>query len=144
MMPPQVAIARTVLAQRETDWHRRQTIWHRWQTAWADCPLVPPSPLDTNSRHSYAAYPLRLDPTQTDCTLAQLRQAIATVPLALPSGLTLPDDRHWQHRYGWQLADYPQAQAWAATTLWLPLSATLPASVVEAVGHAVRQLFPSR
>jgi dTDP-4-amino-4,6-dideoxygalactose transaminase len=142
MMDLQAAIGIHQIERVDAYWNHRFRIWQRYNESFADLPVSRPAPFEPGSRHGLHLYTLLLDeksaPLSRDEFIAALhRRKIGT-------GVhyrAIPVHPIYQQRFGWQLRDYPVADAIGRTTVSLPLSAKLSDEDVDDVITAVRDIL---
>jgi dTDP-4-amino-4,6-dideoxygalactose transaminase len=141
MMDLQAAIGIHQIGRVEQSWRRRSEIWEQYNRAFADLPARRPAPICSKSRHALHLYTLLIDekaPVTRDQFITGLhRRGIGT-------GVhyrAIPMHPAYKQRFGWEPADYPNANAIGEATVSLPLSAGLFDEDVEDVIRAVREVL---
>jgi dTDP-4-amino-4,6-dideoxygalactose transaminase len=140
MMDLQAAIGMHQIKRVERYWQRRLEIWNRYNTAFASLPVEIPAPLDKQSRHALHLYTVLVDKQKALVTRDEFITALHRRNVG--TGVhyrSIPVHPVYQHRFGWRVEDYPNAQAIGQSTVSLPLSAKLTDEDVEDVIIAVRE-----
>ena len=138
MMDLQAAIGLPQLAKVEAHWRRRQAIWNAYDEAFADLPLGLPAAAAPDTRHGHHLYTVMLDKAR--CGISRDAFLDAMNARRIGTGvhyLSIPEHPYYQHRFGWQPEDYPQAMRLGRQTVSLPLSPALSDADVERVIAAV-------
>lgn len=144
MMDLQAAIGIHQLRRVEKYWQRRQEIWQRYNEAFADLSIVRPAESEPATRHAYHLYTILVD--ENKCGIS--RDAFLNAMTAENIGvgvhyLSIPEHPYYQQRFGWRLADYPNATLVGRQTVSLPLSAKLTDENLEDVLQGVRKAILS-
>ncbi len=145
MMDLQAALGIHQLGRIEENWRRRQAIWERYEETLSDLPITLPQPPQSDTRHAYHLYTIRVDERRARLGRDDLLQALTAEKIGVGVHyLSIPEHPYYQQQYGWQPEDYPQAMAIGRQTVSLPLSPRLSDDDVEDVIAALhRILVPS-
>jgi dTDP-4-amino-4,6-dideoxygalactose transaminase len=141
MMDLQAALGIHQLRRIEASWHRRREIWNHYQQALSDLPLVLPADPETDTRHAYHLYTIRVVRSEAglsrDDFIASMTKAGIGVGVHY---LSLASHPHYQERYGWRPGDYPEAEKVGETTVSLPLSSKLTDADIERIIETVESV----
>lgn len=141
MMDMQAAIGIHQLARVEWAWGRREAAWQQYMSGLADLPLGLPAPVDADTRHAFHLFTVMIDENRfgisRDAFLEGMnKQGIGTGV----HYLSIPEHPYYQHRFGWQPEQWPNAMRIGRETVSLPLSPKLGAEDFARVMAAVRTL----
>lgn len=141
MMDLQAAIGIHQLARVEKNWRRRETIWTRYMAAFADLPIGSPASPASNTRHAYHLFTIMIDKTRCGISRDDFLDAMNTRRIGTGVHyLAVPEHPYYQQRYGWNVAQWPNAMRIGRETVSLPLSPKLTDTDVARVIEAVRDL----
>ncbi|HEY9036607.1 MAG TPA: DegT/DnrJ/EryC1/StrS family aminotransferase [Pseudomonadales bacterium] len=138
MMDLQAAIGLHQLERVESSWQRRQQIWQRYQQAFSALPIACPIEADTDTRHAYHLYTIRVNSKR--CGIERDSFLDAMTARAIGVGvhyLSLPEHPYYQQRFGWRPESFPHAMQIGRETVSLPISPKLSDADVERVISAV-------
>jgi dTDP-4-amino-4,6-dideoxygalactose transaminase len=92
-----------------------------------------------SSRHAWHLYPVRIKNGKRDAVKAELNaQGIGAQVHYSP---IIPLQPYYRSRFGYKEGDFPEAEAWAAETLSLPLHAKMTEADVTRVVSALREVL---
>lgn len=145
MMDIQAAIGIHQLARVDANWLRRQALWELYQAAFADLPVTRPTPPEPNTRHAYHLYTLLIDQETSGISRDAFLQEMTKRRIGIGVHyVSIPEHPFYQHRYGWQSADYPQAMRTGRQTVTLPLSPKLTQQEFSRIIYAVQDIVTGR
>lgn len=126
MMDLQAAIGIHQLARVEQNWLRRQQIWFQYQQAFENLPVTLPVNPESNTRHAYHLYTIRIDDVRTGIGRDAFLDAMTLKNIGVGVHyLSIPEHPYYQQTFGWQPQDFPNAISAGRETVSLPLSAKL-------------------
>lgn len=139
----QAAIGIHQLRRLEANLERRELIWDRYMSGMADLPVALPAPPEQRTRHARHLFTLLIDPSVSGMSRDTFMRAMKDFNIGLGVHYVgLPDHPYYQHKFGWQPADFPNATRISRQTVSLPLSAGLTErdvdDVIEAVAMTLR------
>jgi len=139
MMDIQAAIGIHQLKRVESNWQRRRAIWARYQRELADLPIAHPAEPEPDTRHAYHLYTILLDEERCGMSRDAFLEAMTQAKIGVGVHyLSIPEHPHYQERFGWQPAAFPNAQDIGRRTVSLPLSPKLSDDDVSDVLVSVR------
>lgn len=141
MMDLQAAIGIHQLARIETSWQRRRHVWSRYQQAFRDLPFDLPAEPAPDTRHSYHLYTVMVDGARSGIDRDGFLEA--TNARRIGTGvhyLSVAEHPHYQQRFGWHPAQWPQAMRIGRQTVSLPLSPALDDGDIARIVAATRSI----
>lgn len=142
MMDIQAALGIEQLRKVESFWQRRQKIWDHYQSALANLPLGLPAAPDPDTRHAYHLYTILVDKTRAGISRDAFLNAMTAQKIGVGVHyLSIPEHPYYQHRYGWNLDDYPNAVKIGRQTVSLPLTSKMMDDDVDDVIESVRRVL---
>lgn len=142
MMDLQAAIGIHQLACVNSNWSHRKQIWTTYQSAFADLPVILPKEPETETRHAYHLYTLRIDDNEVAISRDAFLESMAKSGIgAGVHYLSIPDHQFYRQTFQWHADDYPHATRIGRQTVSLPLSPTLTQNQVEHIIKTVRKLL---
>ncbi len=145
MMDLQAALGIHQLGRVDSNWQRREQIWNRYNEAFADLLLGLPAEPEPETRHAYHLYTILIDETRTGISRDAFLEAMTASGIGVGVNyLSVPEHPVYQHKFGWQPQDYPNAMRVGRQTVSLPLSAKLTDAEVDRVIAAVRTTLNDR
>lgn len=141
MMDLQAALGLHQLARVQANWERRRDLWERYQAAFRDLPVQLPAEPETDTRHAYHLYTLRVDARRAGVTRDGFLSAMAARSIGVGVHYrSLAGYTFYTDRFGWRKQDYPHAARIGDQTLSIPLSAKLEEDDIVRVIGAVRSV----
>ncbi len=145
----QAAIGTNQLNRVEQNWRRRRDIWNSYQAAFKTLPVKTPAKPEPGTRHSYHLYTLQIEPDVCGVTRDEFMNALRRRNIGVGVHYTcLADHPFYQHEFGWDSADYPNARKTGETTVSLPLSAGLSdadvTDVIDTVCEVIHKAIQAR
>jgi dTDP-4-amino-4,6-dideoxygalactose transaminase len=126
------------LNRLEQNLTKRERIWRAYDDAFAALPLLLPPAPEPDTRHARHLYAVRVTPA-TPLSRDALMEALFKRNIGTGVHYTaLHQHRFYKEKYGCTTADFPKAEAIGASTLSLPLSASMSDGDVQDVIEAVR------
>ena len=142
MMDLQAALGIQQLRRIETSWLRRREIWNRYQQALANLPVTLPADPESETRHAYHLYTIRIDQSKAGLSRDDFIAAMSRARIGVGVHyLSLASHPHYQERFGWRPSDYPVAEEVGDTTVSLPLSSKLTDADVERIVETVERVL---
>jgi dTDP-4-amino-4,6-dideoxygalactose transaminase len=140
----QAALGIHQLARVERNWERRRQIWTRYQEELDGLgggrPAGPPPPPGT--RHAFHLCTVLVDKERCGIARDDFLEAMTAQGIGVGVHfLAIPEHPYYRERFGWQPADYPQAQRIGRQTVSLPLSPALSDADAGDVVRAVRRVL---
>jgi dTDP-4-amino-4,6-dideoxygalactose transaminase len=145
MMDMQAVIGIQQLGRIDAYWKKRQEIWEQYQTAFANLPVTLPAPVETNTKHAYHLYTLRIDAQKAGITRDEFLNRMTANNIGVGVHyMSIPEHPYYQKTFGWKPEDYPTAMRIGRETVSLPLSAKLSDEDVQDVVSAVESSMLNR
>ncbi len=130
------------LTRLDKNWIRRKEIWDKYRTELAVLSIGLPREAGKSMRHGYHLFPITIKKKIAGITRDQFLEEITTRNIgAGVHYLSIPEYPYYQHQYGWNPDDYPNARDFGRSTLSLPLSAKLTNKDVDDVIEAVQDVL---
>jgi len=142
MMDIQASMGIHQLLRVDKYWKYREKIWNRYNDEFKNLPVLVPSPIKKNNRHSYHLYTLLIDKDRTPMTRDRFLEAMTEKRIGIGVHyVALHLHPYYQETYGYKDGDFPNAEWISERTVSLPLSAKLSEEDVEDVIQAVHEIF---
>lgn len=123
---------------------RRMEIWARYDNAFADLPVRCPAAADEDTLHARHLYTLLVSPEQGSRSRDDVMQYLYAAGIGTGVHYTaLHLHPYYRETFGYREGMFPHAESIGATTLSLPLTASLSDAEVERVINAVRACLQS-
>ena len=140
MMDLQAAIGIHQLSRVDRYWKRREAIWQQYNEGFANLPITLPAPVEPETRHGYHLYTILIDEEKTGISRDRFLDEMTRNNIGIGVHyLSIPEHPFYQHKFGWQPEDYPNAMRIGRQTVSLPLSAKLTDEDAEDVIMAVKK-----
>ena len=138
MMDLQAAIGIHQLKKVEAFWHRREKLWGFYMENLQALPLTLPLPAESQTRHGYHLFTIRIDEERAGITRDDFLQEMTRRKIGVGVHyLPIPEHPYYRTTYGWDPAAYPHARKYGFETVSIPLSPKLSdrdaMDVVEAI-----------
>ena len=141
MMDIQAAIGIHQLPRIDRYWERRKQIWDRYSRAFEGIPVITPSPVEENTRHSYHLYTLLLDTDKLSITRDRFLDEMTRRNIGVGVHyIALHLHPYYQKRYAYRQGELPVSEWISERTVSLPLSAKLTNEDTEDVIDAVQEI----
>jgi len=139
MMDIQASMGIHQLLRVDKYWKYREKIWNRYNDEFKNLPIIVPSPIKKNDRHSYHLYTLLMDGDKTPMTRDQFLEAMTAQNIGVGVHyVALHLHPYYQETYGYKDDDFPNAEWISERTVSIPLSAKLNDEDVNDVIQAVK------
>lgn len=144
MMDLQAAIGIQQLKKIEEFWQRREMIWKTYSEAFADLDIGIPAPVETNTKHAYHIFTVRISPRQTGMGRDDFLMAMTARNIGVGVHyLSIPEHPYYQRELSLTPEDFPHALSFGRETVSLPISPKLTDQDINDVISAVRSTLLS-
>ncbi|NUQ33373.1 MAG: DegT/DnrJ/EryC1/StrS family aminotransferase [Planctomycetaceae bacterium] len=122
----QAAIGIHQLKRVEEHWRRREAVWNRYVTELAPSPFIAPPPIESNTRHAYHLFTIRIDEKRCGIARDKLLEEMTKRNIGVGVHyLAIPEQPYYRERYGWRAEDFPEAIRYGRECISLPISPKL-------------------
>jgi dTDP-4-amino-4,6-dideoxygalactose transaminase len=113
--------------------------------AFAELPLGLPAPLDPHTRHAHHLFTVMIDESRCGMNRDGFLNAMNSERIGTGVHyLSVPEHPYYQHRYGWQPEQWPNAQQLGRQTVSLPLSPKLADADVDRIVETTQAILLRR
>ncbi len=142
MMDIQAAMGIHQLSRVEENWDKRKAVWNTYQKAFAALPVTLPAEPEADTKHAFHLYTILVDKEKTGISRDEFLEIMTKNGIgAGVHYLSIPEHPYYQHRFGWNPDNYPNAKKTGRQTVSLPISAKLDRTDIQRITSTINKVL---